>query len=685
MNGRRRRLPDPLPLRSHLKKSTVEELSEFLRFWGPHAKRRNGRGQLEDRLLRLMSDENVVYSKVDLLSDTVRGALTALLRATHFTSDLASLLRGIDSLEMESYQAEAALVALARRGFVRISRQPDWLPYGSSAYAVPREIGLVLHGLAGTDRRPFWQVFSAAEFKPAGADARAGAEAPVIPDDVREAVAALKDPFQTIAREVLDRYGGLITRREFLEQFTARGIAWRSAAFRDEFGRAQLGTVAHVDLKTKAIGIDDDALVFFIEVVDAWMDSAGVPEQDAVLSARGALMSDVRTTLETVRDTKVKVARGGSVYKASRTRLADRLGFPETRMIARADVAERALSIARGLQLVRTTGERRLKLTDKGDEWMRQPLIDKLREAYRLLFSDEVQTLRSIHLRGMHALLEKLLIKECDNGKVGKGEPDEKKQTDGDVSEVSPSVPAWRSSRDVAHRARNLYLLDLVREDSQRNRTPLAVCDGALTELGRAAHDMLTRDLFVLGLVDLALRDEEPVAVRLSALGRRLLRGDEARPADRPLVVNPDFEILVLPEGEIDDVLHELDRIAVRDPGSREVAHYHLDRARLERVTALDEDVDAWITFLRNQARAELPQNVAYSLRAWCAGVQTAEALRGVLVTVNDPAVLKEITAHARLKEHVLKIVDQQSVFFDDAVTDGELKKELEALGVFVK
>ncbi|HEX5136280.1 MAG TPA: hypothetical protein VFY93_04860, partial [Planctomycetota bacterium] len=119
-------LPDPLKLRRHLDFATPAELDEFLRFWGPHEKPTNGRGDLVERLHRLMSDENVVYGKVDLLSDKVRTVLLRLLRKTHYVSDLQGLFRGADGLEMEYYEAEAALTALARRGFVRVSRGQDW-------------------------------------------------------------------------------------------------------------------------------------------------------------------------------------------------------------------------------------------------------------------------------------------------------------------------------------------------------------------------------------------------------------------------------------------------------------------------------------------------------------------------------------------------------------------------------
>jgi hypothetical protein len=172
----RARIPDPLKLRQHLDAATTTELEEFLRFWSPHEKQTDGRTELVGELERLMSDENVVYAKVDLLSEKVRAVLLQLLKKLHYTCDLQGLFRGIDGLEMEYYEAEAALTALARRGFVRMSRAHEWLHYGRSAYAIPHETALVMRGLAGTDRRPLAHIFVHESFRPSTVEA-AGNEA----------------------------------------------------------------------------------------------------------------------------------------------------------------------------------------------------------------------------------------------------------------------------------------------------------------------------------------------------------------------------------------------------------------------------------------------------------------------------------------------------------------------------
>jgi len=317
-------LPDPLKLRRHLDLGTVAELEEFLHFWGPHEKPSNGRNDLVDRLYRLMSDENVVYAKVDLLSEKVRAVLLRLLRKTHYVSDLQGLFRGADGLEMEYYEAEAALTALSRRGFVRVSRGQDWLHYGRAAYAIPLETALVLRGLAGGDRRPLHQVFLHATYQPSGAESVANEEQPPLPASIGEALDGLPGTLKEIGREAIERYGGILTRHEFAERFGTRGVRWESARLLQELGRRGLGTVGHIDLRTRGIGADDDAIFIFSEAVERHVAERRAEPlvHDAVVTTHGDLVSDVRATLDLVRDEAVRVAKEGAVYKTSRARVA---------------------------------------------------------------------------------------------------------------------------------------------------------------------------------------------------------------------------------------------------------------------------------------------------------------------------------------------------------------------------
>ncbi|MHC4341901.1 MAG: hypothetical protein ACYSX0_17010, partial [Planctomycetota bacterium] len=346
--------PEALTLQRHLDLCTVPELAEYMKFWGPHEKRRNGRSDLVEKLFRLMSDENIVYSKVDLLSEKVRGVLLGLLRKTHYTSDLQGLFKGIDGLEMEHYEAEAALTALSKRGFVRMSRAHEWLNYGRSAYSIPVETALVMRGLAGADTRPLEQIFVHGDFVPSGVEAAANDPVAELPGRVDDAIESLPNAvLKVVVREVVERFGGIISRHEFADVFGPRRIHWRSGRFLREYGRRGLGTVGHIDLRTKGIGVEDDALLFFSEVVERhvaeWRERP--LSHDRVLSAHGDLLSDARTTLGLIKEFPVRVAKEGAVYKAAKARIAERLQFPEQPFLDREEIADRVLSLVRGLEL----------------------------------------------------------------------------------------------------------------------------------------------------------------------------------------------------------------------------------------------------------------------------------------------------------------------------------------------
>jgi hypothetical protein len=560
---------------------------------------------------------------------------------------------------MEYYEAEAALTALARRGFVRTSRGQDWLHYGRVAYAIPLETALVLRGLAGGDRRPLPQVFLHAGFRPAG-EAPANESVAALPSSVAAALKALPAPLGDVAREAIERYGGILTRHEFAERFGARGVRWESALLLRELGRRGLGTVGHLDLRAKGIGAADDALFLFSEVVErhARERRAEPLEHDAVATAHADLLSDVRGALDQMRDVAVRVAKEGAVYKTSRARLAERLQFPPQPLLDREEVADRVLALVRGLGLAASNGDGHLAVTDKAAEWAERPLLDRVREARETLLRNGQETLRVQHLRRIEPFLIDLL------------------REDGE----------WWPGTSVAFLARNRYLLALEGEEGPGGRGALAVRHGATTELGRATRDLLVKDLFALGLVDVALRGREVAGVRLSRLGRRLLDGAKAVDAARtkPLIVNPDFELLVLPEGDVDELLHELDRVAVRER-TGEVVHGRLDRGRVERAAVDGTSPDEILALLRNHARTELPQNVVYTIRSWCENVRSATLEPGVLFVASDPAVVEAVLAHPQLKECVARVVDSKTIFFHEKVLERAAVQELRALGVYVR
>ncbi|MCZ6787492.1 MAG: helicase-associated domain-containing protein [Planctomycetota bacterium] len=659
-----RRPPRPLKLKKHLNHCTVSELEEFQNFWSPHQK--NGslkRDTLIEKLYRVMSDENVVYAKVELLSEKVRAVLLALLKSAHYTTDLQGIFRTNDPIDLEYYEAEAALTALSKRGFVCVRRAKDWPHFGRNTYAIPLETAEVMQGLAGSDRRSLAEIFRRSTYTPSSFEENAGLAAAEAATDIGAAIEALKsEKLKQVARIVLEEFGGIVTRHEFTTVLKARKLHWASNRFLRAFGGAGLGTVGHIDLRNYGLGVDDDALLFFSEVVerhlDAWRNHE--IEHDRILTAHGDLMTDVNSALHLIRELPVRVGKDGAVYKAARTRIAERLVFPEQPLIERTDLADRVLAIVHGLKLAENDGDGALALTGEGQAWGPRALLEKVQAGYDVLAEDgHSPTLRSHHLRRVREIVVELLTDPAHRD-------------------------SWFPGASLAMIARNRYLLELVSAEPATPNTTLLVRHGALTELGRAAQDLLHRTFFPLGLIDIAMAGDEPVGVRLSALGRRLLLDqDTPDAASRPLIVNPDFELLVLPEGAVDDLLHALDQIAVR-VRTGEVLHYRLDRQMIERATVGGMSSDELIAFLSRNARAALPQNVEYSIRSWSSDVRSGTLARGILFRASDPSVIDAVCAHSLLKECVEDVIDRKTIFFNERILDKQIEQELRAMGIYV-
>ncbi len=141
---------------------------------------------------------------------------------------------------------------------------------------------------------------------------------------------------------------------------------------------------------------------------------------------------------------------------------------------------------------------------------------------------------------------------------------------------------------------------------------------------GRFLRQLLSEPLSWLGLVAIG-RDKtnQVVAFRLSPLGAHLLglttelavEADETA-GEKPLVIQPNFEILAYTEPHHLQTLYQLERFATRERAER-VAHYKLDRESVYRGLQDGLSATQMREFLERHSRSGVPQNIAYSLNDW--------------------------------------------------------------------
>jgi hypothetical protein len=265
-------------------------------------------------------------------------------------------------------------------------------------------------------------------------------------------------------------------------------------------------------------------------------------------------------------------------------------------------------------------------------------------------------------------------------------------------------IPAgqWVPLAHVPFLVRNDYLGALEEQgvrDQYKNRfqyiytppreTPVEVAEGL--------SDWILQRLYPLGVVEVGLNAGLPVAVRATDLGRRLVRGErltapEPAPADRargtetgkPLVVNPDFEVILFPEGDVIAVAHRLDRFAARTK-SDEVQHYRISRDAVERAVVKGMAAEEILEFLEIYSRVGVPQNVAYSIREWAARVAFVRQREVVLITTSTPAAMDAALAIEDVQRLLVEKLSPTAAALRQRIADWKTLETLRGIGVYFR
>ena len=147
-------------LAEYLDGKRVSELQEFFSFWGTGKSTPSRKAELRTSLKKLLQDEETVAKKIRVLSRAPMQLLLILIRSDDYRADMQSVFYNDSGIQLEYYEVEAAARALARRGFLEISRDKSWINYGKEVYVVPREIGETVSLLLAEERRGPREVFS---------------------------------------------------------------------------------------------------------------------------------------------------------------------------------------------------------------------------------------------------------------------------------------------------------------------------------------------------------------------------------------------------------------------------------------------------------------------------------------------------------------------------------------------
>jgi len=669
-----------------LRERKKAELSEYYSFWNGQQPAPKSSDALVDKLVARMTDEDSVRKRLKFLSKKLVDLLKFLLRDSAFTVTRENVLNSRLFNYMSQYEVEAALNALQKRGFVfQIS---ETTKKKDPCFAVPGDLGDVLSAFLWDEECPLSDVFSLRSWlhrrsggDPSsiagtlsnGADRASDLDATIQRlcnvGEIAHRIRGIDEGTQEILGLVIRETGGLCPKGQF-ERVKEKGTRWDRRQVKDALERAQLGTVRHLALGEYGINHFDDTVIVFEEVVAAWRQEIGEDPAQGVDDVRTCgvdLVSDIASFLSFVAHNRVRLTLNGQIYRTVTKKLAEQFILSQKAEFVGLDPFQYVYDFCVGKKLVERRPDRTLHITVKGRKWEKDPLERKLKvlldHAYREPLSDG-DMFHAPRLRDQ--ILEVLGTQQ---------------------------VGTFHSATSLPYRARNAYLSKLEDDhvrDAFQNRyqySPTAVMRDAAGLAQSVFHWMKDR-LYLLGVIDLAVKGEGVVAIRLTSLGARAL--GRSIPADlaaqgRPLMVNPDFEVLLFPEeGDTYDLITKLDKFAERT-SSDSVYRYKVSATSIEKAVAEGIDVAEILRILSENARGAIPQNVVYSIKEWAGNVRFVSARRMLVLRGKNREIMDRVLRTLSSRGVGSERLSPTSIVVEDDANLDEVVDDLSTDGVFLE
>ena len=682
-------------LQAALQNRSAGELRELLSFWDGHGPEPETHDQLVGELERRMSSEKAVRKRVKFLSKKLVDLLKFFLRGEGYRAEVEHLTGSRSFSYLSPFELKAAINALLKRGFLFTAAHSNGHARPAAAahnghgesYLVPCELGDLLQAFIWDDDRTVEETFTLrahlqrlVERKDldallqshlgAGPSANDHAEAAARlaePAAVARRLAALENPRHVeLLSLVVQSYGGVASRAVLERGHKGLG-RWNRKALQEALESQLLGTVRHVALGEYGIHQFDEVVVVFAELVDGARRAlrAEPPRLDDVHSLGVDLISDTSAFLSFVEHNPIRLTLSGKVYRTAVRKLEESFILARSGAFPGPWLFEYLFEFCQSQSMIERGPDRSVMLTVKGKTWDRTPLEKKLSRLLKFASGHWTTLVEPFH----GERLMQLFLDELKRLPLGE----------------------WVDVNAPAFAARNAYLATLdaagVRDRFQ-SRYQFAQQTGMRDphQLALALTAWARERLYLFGLVDLADADGKPALMRLTTLGAKALGlpiPDEAQDRDSPLIVNPDFEIILFPDGETYDLVTELDRFAERTSNDS-VIRYRLTESSIEKAVAEGLDPAHILRTLSEKSRVEVPQNVIYSIGQWAEKVKFVSQSTVSLVRGRNKEVIDRILHDKALRPYVIERLSPTALLMSQEVGRDQLAALLKPLGIFL-
>ena len=658
----------------------TSELRELYQFWGGASE--SLPQETEDARRRLESwlcDPVRIETRIGSLGPKLQSVINALIEAPHYQLPFDELLHSRSLARLNEYDLEACLSALAHRGIVGESDDARFERFGERVVALPEELA---EGLLGRRRERSHGIFGVLTLR--GHMDMMDSAGKHTPQRLRElykmysqesAIVArierLPEGVRGLVEKAILEFGGVLSRTLF-ERMETDLPHWNGRRWRMILEQSLIGTAQEVDLTSYGIQLKDEALIVFNEVALAWLRRVAVPgdpdRPHEELSLGIDLASNVSRFLDYIGENDVRYTVRGEIFETTEKRILQHLIANPGRELAREDVLSFVFRFARQSGLIDRTGKRTFAVTAKGRAWGGNELVKKREELLEFALTDRRLGGEPFHQVRMREIFLRLLKR------------------------VEPGV--WYDLMYLPFLARNTYLATLddlcVRdhftEGTHNGRMP------AMEDPQRLAWNLASwvrQRLYLLGLIELGYdADQRPVALRLTPGGARALGMESQRNGTAKrvgsLVVTPDFEVVLFPTGDDSQLIHDLDRFAVREKLDS-LLHFRLTEESIRRGLRDGMALAACLETLDHHSRTPVPQNVRFSIRDWAARAGLMRLTRDLRLSCEDADVLRRFQQDPGARNYIARSLDGNTMQLRGASTPKRMQALLRELDFLVE
>lgn len=664
-------------------KSDVADLFAFWAGSGGESMPRSDKAARE-RVLEWMRDSETVEGRVQGLGKRLGSVFEAIVRSPRQECSYTELIGRGELDYLSSYDMEACLTALQRKGLVVQSEDARFAELGNRVFAIPAEVADGLLRQRRLRGRGIFEVITLrGHLDRLYADPERAARSS--PQKLRQmykmyvgesaAVARIErlpDGIRDLVQKAILEFGGILPRGLF-ERMDTELPHWNGRRWKLILEQSLIGTIAPLELSRFGIRHKDETLVVFNEVALAWLRRVAVPgdpdRPEEELSLGIDLVTNLSRFLTFLGEHDVRFTVRGEIFKTTEKKILQHLIPNPGRELSREEVLAFIYRFAKNADLLERTGERTLAVASKGREWEAKSLAVKLNEIHEFALLEKGLGGEYFHQVRLRRIFMRLL-KRVEAG-------------------------IWYDLMYLPFLARNTYLASL--EEMQ--------VEDYFEERSRASHYQPMEDpqrmawnvvrwvrqrLYLLGIVDLGYdSSRRPVAMRLTRSGARLLgiHGDEEpiQEGVGNLVVTPDFEVVLFPSGDDAELVYDLDRFCVREKQGGHMIHFRISDETVRRALAQGMPLSRVLETLQLNSRTPVPQNVAFSIRDWAARAGLMRLSSDHVLSADDPDVIKKVSADPGARGFVTDRLDDNRLQLDGGRTPKRLRSLLRELGFVVE